>query len=509
MQPNVPSFTDVELIGAGGMGTVYRAFDPSMNRVVALKVMSVPLGAPEQLKRFMREAHALSRLEHTNIIKVYRVGQNDAMQPYMVLEYVDGQSLDLIIEREGALAVDRALPLFKQLASALACAHAQGIVHRDVKPSNVLLAGNIAKLADFGIARDLMRTTQATQPGTMIGSPMYASPEQSAGQPVDARSDVYSLGCLMYEVLTGQRPFHGENLLAVVLAHQTQQVQPIKDLPEGIDRIVRRCLMKNASDRFANGSELLKALESGDAVLPAFEDRMKSVTPRRFPIGAVMGVAVLLTVSLVIFLALHGVRSQRAMENVNFDDAKTHFEDAKKMNRPEDKEAATELYARADREFSHLATTENEFRRPLIYNELGQLRLMQGDWQGAAESFRLAIKLQQALHQQIPWRYHSGLATALIELHEPIEAEQQLVYAVAGNGREEDVGFRFFSDYFIGVGEEYQGHYQQALDWYVKAQADYSPSAWAGPDILEKATVRAQALLKTHPKLHRKSTPQQ
>jgi serine/threonine protein kinase len=266
------NFADVTLLGSGGMGSVYSAQDETMNRKVAIKVIQSGHLSADQLKRFRSEAKSMSQLAHSNIIKVLSVGLLDNVQPYMVLEYVDGEPLDKVLERDGKFTVERAIPIFRQIAEALHHAHSKGIIHRDIKPSNVMLVRqsdghDSVKLLDFGIARDIMNSVHLTGTGNMIGSPAYASPEQCMAKKIDARSDIYSLGCLMYQVLTGRTPFESESAMELVLQQCSTDAEPLQDVPEGMDRIVRRCLMKSPDNRFQTAADLTAALDSGDTAI--------------------------------------------------------------------------------------------------------------------------------------------------------------------------------------------------------------------------------------------------
>ena len=216
------------LLGAGGMATVYLATDRVLERQVAVKVLRPPDAQdPVFVERFRREARAAARLNHPNIVAVFDSGSH-ADQPYLVMEYVPGQSLAQLLARQGRLAPRRAVELAIQVSAALAAAHAQGLVHRDIKPANVLISpdGQV-KVTDFGIVKASAATT-LTGTGTVLGTPAYLSPEQAQGHPVDARSDLYGLGCVLYELVCGSPPFgSGTDRSPVAIA-----TRHVRELPE-------------------------------------------------------------------------------------------------------------------------------------------------------------------------------------------------------------------------------------------------------------------------------------
>ena len=207
-----------EQVGTGGMSSVFRARDTVLERQVAIKVLHEHFARdPEYVERFRREARAIAQLSHPNIVTVIDRGEFEGRQ-YIVFEHVPGETLKDVILREGALPVARALALTHQVARALALAHEAGIVHRDVKPQNVLLGEEAAaKVTDFGIARALDVDEGLTETGTMLGTSDYISPEQASGEPVDERSDQYSLGAVLYELLTGEVPYPGQSSMAVAM----------------------------------------------------------------------------------------------------------------------------------------------------------------------------------------------------------------------------------------------------------------------------------------------------
>src|SRR5689334_17946829 len=217
-------------IGSGGMSTVYRAFDANLERRVAIKLLHREIAADsDQLERFRREARAVAQLSHPHIVGVIDAGEDEG-RPYIVFEYVEGETLKERIRRMGRLPIGEAVAYAIEIARALGAAHARHIVHRDVKPQNVLIdEEGSAKVTDFGIARTLDEDG-LTQDGRVLGTTDYVSPEQALGQPVSGQSDLYSLGIVLYEMLTGQVPFRGENQVAVAMKHVRDAMPDIQRL---------------------------------------------------------------------------------------------------------------------------------------------------------------------------------------------------------------------------------------------------------------------------------------
>ena len=281
----------IRKVGQGGMGTVYEALHLRFNERRALKVMSPEVASdPEFVKRFEREAVLTRRLQHPNAVHVDDIEEAEDGRPYIVMEFVEGQSLRRLIQQSGPLPVPRVCSIIKQAAAALGAAHQLGMVHRDIKPDNIVLlaaaAGEQAKVLDFGIAK--LKESRAgdvnlTATGAIIGTPQYMSPEQAMGkrgEELDGRSDLYSLGVVMYQMLTGQLPFAADTTLALLQAHAFEvpraiaEVRPDLGLPDAISRVVMRCLAKKPEDRPADAQALIAELERAEspgqsAVAPA------------------------------------------------------------------------------------------------------------------------------------------------------------------------------------------------------------------------------------------------
>jgi serine/threonine protein kinase/tetratricopeptide (TPR) repeat protein len=260
-----------EIIGAGGMGEVYRALDTRLGRTVAIKLIPHELTAePTYRRRFLHEARAVSALNHPNIVILYDISHHQEME-FLVMEYVPGKSLKELIPQEG-LPFERVRGLGLQVASALDAAHAAGIVHRDVKPANILVTGNDhVKVLDFGIAKLPVNctATQLTLRGQVIGTLGYMSPEQTRGEEIDKRSDIFSLGCVLYEAATGRMPFRGPSALTVLHAIAVEDppapssIRP--ELPAAFDALIARCLRKAPLERFTSMAEVRSALDQAGA----------------------------------------------------------------------------------------------------------------------------------------------------------------------------------------------------------------------------------------------------
>lgn len=247
-------------VGRGAMGIVLKARDESLERIVAIKVMMPTLAVqPEARKRFLREARAMAAVKHEHVIAVHAVEEHHE-PPYLVMEYIAGTSLQALLDREGSLELKRILRIGMQAAEGLAAAHAQGLVHRDIKPDNILLENGVerVKLTDFGLAR-AVNDASLTQSGVVTGTPQYMAPEQAQGNPVDHRTDLFSLGCVLYEMSTGRRPFRGE--LFAVLKQVCDATPPPprdlnRDLPPALSDYIGRLMAKRPEERPQSAAEV-------------------------------------------------------------------------------------------------------------------------------------------------------------------------------------------------------------------------------------------------------------
>ncbi len=265
-----------EAIGVGGMGTVYRAHQITLGRDVAVKILHPELATnPDAVRRFHREARVATKLEHPNLVQVLLFGEMPEGEGlYLVMEYLEGRSLTQVLREEGALRAARALHVALQICDAVGAAHAQGVVHRDIKPENVMLVRrhgdpDFVKVLDFGIARVLWdEQTALTQSGVIFGTARYISPEGASGEPTDARSDVYSIGVLVYQLLTGVTPFDAPTPVAMLMKHVNDPPPPLRSMGEGrrvpqaVADVVMRALEKRPSLRYADAGELAAALRA-------------------------------------------------------------------------------------------------------------------------------------------------------------------------------------------------------------------------------------------------------
>lgn len=270
-----------DLLGEGGMASVYLAYDSALDRQVAIKTLHTELGREQSFReRFRREAQAVAKLQHTNIVSVFDTGEDDlggSLMPYIVMEYVEGQPLGSVLQADiqahGAMPADKALKVTADVLAALETSHEMGLVHRDIKPGNVMMTKRgVVKVMDFGIARAMQSgVTSMTQTGMVVGTPQYLSPEQALGRGVDARSDLYSVGIMLFQLLTGRIPFDADSPLAIAYAHvQEEPVAPSsinRSITPAMDALVARALKKNPNERFPSAAamrdECLRLLSAG------------------------------------------------------------------------------------------------------------------------------------------------------------------------------------------------------------------------------------------------------
>jgi TolB-like protein/tRNA A-37 threonylcarbamoyl transferase component Bud32/tetratricopeptide (TPR) repeat protein len=288
-------------IGAGGMGEVYRATDTKLGREIALKVLPSNMARdPERLARFQREARAVAALNHPHIVTIFSVEEADGVH-FLTMELVEGQSLDHRIT-EGGLPIEQIVEIAGALAEALSAAHERGIVHRDLKPANVMVTdeGRV-KVLDFGLAKEIhpaeprdvtLTSAECTKMGVVMGTPAYMSPEQIAGRALDERTDIFSLGIILYEMASGRRPFEGASSAELASAILRDTPRPLSELrpelPEGLGRVIQCCLEKNAADRFPSARDLRSQLRGVTAEAPSIR---KATDPASRPVAETESVA--------------------------------------------------------------------------------------------------------------------------------------------------------------------------------------------------------------------------
>src|SRR5436190_5686525 len=274
MAETLGSYRLIDRLGAGGMGEVWRAEDTRLLREVAIKILSERIANdPEWKARFLREARTIAQMNHPNIATIYSIEQ-EAEKLFIVMELVEGESLATILAK-GPLPPPEAVRIIRHVAEALAEAHEKGIVHRDVKPDNVIVGKRGTKVLDFGIAKQLVSTTDSptlTQAGLIVGTPFYMSPEQALGRPVDARSDLFSLGVVLYEALAGKRPFEGESVTETMMNIIMQEAPDLAVVapapPPSLADVVTRALQKKPERRFGSAGEMVDALSRVDFQAP-------------------------------------------------------------------------------------------------------------------------------------------------------------------------------------------------------------------------------------------------
>jgi len=264
----------VEELGKGGIGTVILAMDKTLDKYVAIKILNANLSDEESI-RFQQEGILSGRLRHENIVSVLDFGVTETNIPYLIMERLEGSSLARMLLDDGALEPLFAVQIFQQISRGMHSSHNHGVIHRDLKPANVIMVPNddhsvSARIVDFGLARLTDRDARLTAAGSAIGSPFYMSPEQGQGLAGDERSDIYSMGCLMFEVLTGSTPFIGDTAVYTLMMHQSVQPERLSkrlqhEFPQLLEEIVATCLNKLPEDRYQSFGELLDDLEKMEA----------------------------------------------------------------------------------------------------------------------------------------------------------------------------------------------------------------------------------------------------
>lgn len=325
-------FDIIELIGEGGMALVYRAYDPQIDRSVALKILKGEHCQNEEYKnRFIREGRAAGALTHPHIVTVYDVGTIDGA-PYIMMELLSGDTLGDLLLRGERLSTEQVLECVAQLADALDYAHARNVVHRDMKPDNIIFnrEDGMVKIADFGIARLVeAEVSDSTQAGMMLGTPRYMSPEQATGDKVDGRSDLFAVGVIMYEMITGQKAFDAETMTTLILQIVQKDPLPIRqtvsNAPIGFEKIVNKLLQKRPEKRFQTGKELKTAVLRELGALRDANEEKSSYLPLQYKWTAIMAVVVGLAMTVSSYFVLQAQRATLTEQLVDSGVALTKF----------------------------------------------------------------------------------------------------------------------------------------------------------------------------------------
>ena len=337
------AYTIERELGGGGMSRVFVATERALNRRVVIKILPAEMAGAVSGDRFNREIALAARLQQANIVPVLTAGDAGGV-PYFTMPYVEGQSLRARLAAGGELPITDVIGILKEVARALAYAHAQNVVHRDIKPDNVLLSGGTAMVTDFGVAKALTaaatdRSAALTGTGLAIGTPAYMSPEQATGDPnVDHRADIYAFGCLAYELLAGAPPFAGRGIPQIVAAHITEDPDPVERrrpaVPFELASLVARCLAKDPADRPQSANDLIAALDAAQAAVatPAATVLLKPTAPRRAPLFAAAAAIVVVGAALLLWPLLRPVRGFTSVavlpfENIGGDTANAYFAD--------------------------------------------------------------------------------------------------------------------------------------------------------------------------------------
>jgi serine/threonine protein kinase len=405
----------LEKLGGGGMGVVYKAQDLKLDRLVALKFLPPDLTRdPEAKDRFIQEAKAASALDHNNICTVHEIAETDDDQIFIVMACYEGETLKKKIER-GPLKIEEATDLSVQIAQGLAEAHQHGIVHRDVKPANIFITqGGVAKMLDFGLAK-LSGASKLTKTGSTLGTVAYMSPEQARGEKVDHRTDNWSLGVMMYEMVTGQLPFKSEYQDALVYSILNEQPAPITGLRTGVpmelERIISKCIEKKAADRYQHADELLvdlkslkRRVETGE-VTRGKVVAMPLVRRRLAVYGGIAIIVVAAIIGLVYFLLpVRGVLDSIAvlpLENLSGDPAQEYFSDGMTD------ELITELQKiKSLRVISRTSVKQYKGTKktlPEIARELDVKAVVEGSVLREADNVRINVQLIQASPEKHLW----------------------------------------------------------------------------------------------------------
>lgn len=482
----------LSLIGRGGMGVVYKVRDRELDKTFAIKMLDASLVSSQLTrKRFQQESKAASQLTHANLCAVYDFGVGESGAPFIVMDYLDGTTLAQILKRDGALDRDRALPMFQQICEGIAHAHSKGVVHRDLKPENIMITHDndldVVKVVDFGIAQvltDELRATQRlTKTGDLFGSPFYMSPEQCLGNQNDVRSDIYALGCLLYEMLTGAPPLVGENPIRTILKHINEDpIPPSVKKPQAnisldLDYVIMRCLEKQPADRYQSAGDLLTDLQAMQAGRPLAKQHGKRVAKavqrvsRSWALPAVVAACLIaLAVGATIYQRNQGVQQPPPAPTSMF----------------APNASADELAALGDAYQRGNGVPVDYLKAAQYFEEAGKrgssnawlgLGLMYEDGTGVPVDFSKAVSCYRAAadvgnmigQHNLAIMYEDGRGVAK-DQERAIELYQQA--AAQGYGPSQ-VNIGYLYEHGIGVPQDYK----QAMQWYEKGSKYRHPTA--------------------------------
>ncbi len=408
----VSHYKVLEHVGGGGMGVVYKALDRTLDRIVALKFLSPTFAAdPEARHRFTREAKAASALQHVNISTVHEVGETEAGLPFIVMDFYDGCTLKEKIGK-GMLPISGAVDIALQIARGLSCAHEHGITHRDIKPANIIITNEgVVKILDFGLAKAAGAST-FTKSGLTPGTAVYMSPEQVLGNKVDVRTDIWSLGVVLYEMFTGQRPFTSEVDAGLVYAIRKTEPAPLRGLRPGVDnaleKIVKRMMAKRPGERYQSAAEVILDLESYASGLRPTQGtrKFKSLTPMRRPL--VIGLSALLLIAAVLTVLISRSRMQLVdsigilpFENPSQDSTLVYYSDGLTDDLITKLYTIPTLSVRSTRRVMQYRTTSKPPHD--IAKELGVQALLTGRIRWANERLVVSLQLTDAETDRNLW----------------------------------------------------------------------------------------------------------
>jgi tetratricopeptide (TPR) repeat protein len=440
---SIAGYTIEQALGEGGMGVVYRAIDPTLDRRLALKVIRRSALSAAAKERFLREARAASRINHPNIVTVYAAGEEDGY-PYLAMEFIEGRTLRAIID-EGPIPWEKATEWACDLLDALTRLHQQGIVHRDLKPENIMVTTQgTVKLMDFGIAH-VSQSETLTQEGAAVGTVNYMSPEQAAGKKADARSDLFSVGTVLYQMLTGEHPFPGEHPMAIMYSITNLSPKRLSefafDLPAGLEAVIEKALEKDREKRYRDAPGFREALGSVRArALGAGVAPLQSLKARVLQIGVPVGAVVVLAAIALLFFG------RPDAPKPNRDAARNHNELGQSAEKRGEVDVARDEYRRAiiaDPSFAlawinlgalawsdrDLAEADSCFRMAIaadstsakaMYN-LASLRWERGDLAGAEDYYGASLEADSAFIMS-----YNNLGALLLESQRVEEAREWL-----------------------------------------------------------------------------------